>query len=365
MFASGNNSIIENIFFPGILGQSGVLIFAGFDKEMINDGIILIGVSFLLDIIIGDPVYSMHPVRLIGRWAEILEKYFIKKNMVGILPGILFWFFTAIPVLSVYLAVSVAFEYLNWHIAALLWQIFAVYSCFAFRDMMDHTRPILKSLKQDDLASARNYLRFIVGRDVDNLKKDEIIRASVESISESFVDAFLSPVLWFAAGAGIGFLIFPQQPYVFAPAAMLVYRVANTLDSMVGYRTGIYEKFGKFSARMDDVMNFIPARLSIFFLLPGIVVSRANVFSALHVFWQDRLESKSPNAAHSMSIFAGALEVSLGGETMYAGEIVKKPILGIPKKILNCEVMIKAIQIFRYSGIFLIILVLLLFYKLV
>jgi len=327
---------------------------------------IIITFAFLLDIAIGDPVYRYHPVRLTGNLIWFLEKWFFRHNLNGILAGILIWIFLILSGLFVYCAVFYFFQYFTIHAMVIAWEIFVVYSCFAFRDMIDHAQPVYQALLKNNLKLARIKLKIIVGRDVDRLDKEGVIRATIESISESFVDGFLSPMFWFTAGVLTAMHVYPDEPHLYGflgGAAILIYRMTNTMDSMIGYKNEKYHKFGKFSARMDDILNFVPARLSLFFLLSGIILVRANAGRAIKVFLRDRLKSESPNAAHSMSILAGALEISLGGPSEYEGELLNKSYLGDSKKKAETAMIEKTINIFYYSAWFVILYILLLLYK--
>ncbi|MDH4263620.1 MAG: adenosylcobinamide-phosphate synthase CbiB [Spirochaetia bacterium] len=322
---------------------------------MTNETVIVLGLAFLLDLTAGDPVYSFHPVRLIGNWISFVEKYFFKYNFTGIFSGVIFWFFSVFIPLVIYFSLFYLIDHLTYPSLAVTWEVFIVYSSFAFKDMMDHVKPIYKALDQKNIIFAREKLGFIVGRDVDQLKSEAIVRASIESISESFVDGFLSPVFWYAFGIIVIHFMLPEYTSISTNVGigtMIIYRITNTLDSMVGYRSDPYEKFGKFSARVDDVMNFIPARLSIVFLLPGVILVRLKVISAIKIFLRDRLKSKSPNAAHSMSIFAGALGISLGGRTLYGNEILNKEVIGDQKVDIKNEMIADSLKIFFYSGYF-------------
>ncbi|MDH4199267.1 MAG: adenosylcobinamide-phosphate synthase CbiB [Spirochaetia bacterium] len=314
-----------------------------------NQSALVLTLAFFVDILLGDPVYRFHPVRIMGEWFGWLEKIFLKYFSTEILWGIIFWFCSVIPFCGAFLLLHFILVSFNYHLMDLLLQVFTVYSCFAFRDMIDHARPVYENLALGKISAARKSLSQIAGRDVDYLDKDQIIRGAIESISESFLDAFMSPVWWYIVGAIAG--SFWNSGIWMGTLAIIVYRCANTLDSMVGYKNEKYEKFGKFSARMDDVLNFIPARLCIIFLLPGIAVSHAMPAHALRIFLRDRLKSKSPNAAHPMSAFAGALNIVLGGETMYGGYMVQKPVIGESGIKLQIFMIKKSMQIYFYSGI--------------
>jgi adenosylcobinamide-phosphate synthase len=150
----------------------------------------------------------------------------------------------------------------------------------------------------------------------------------VESVAESFVDGFLSPVFWFIIACTLTARFTHFHPVIGGIIATLVYRTTNTLDSMIGYKNEMYRNFGTFAARLDDVLNFIPARISLSVLVPAALILRLNIKTATKTFIQDRKKHASPNSAHTESFVAGALGIRLGGPTEYAHGIVEKPWLG-------------------------------------
>ena len=189
--------------------------------------------------------------------------------------------------------------------------MYLLYASIAWRDLKDETSPILHALMQDNINEARKFLSFVVGRDVDNLSESEIVRAVIETISENSIDGVMS-VMFFA---GLGHVI---NNSFGACLFVWLFKAASTLDSMIGYEK--FQEFGKFAARLDDALNFIPARLG------GIIIAGCNV-QALKVFFHDRISHKSPNSAHGESAFAGVLNIKLGGGAFYNGKFTARPVI--------------------------------------
>lgn len=291
-----------------------------------NTATIVVTTAVVLDLLFGDPAYRLHPVRLIGSLAGTLERELRRLGRPGVGGGLLLLGTVLVFALGVYVAARYAADSLFTGLGIVL-DIYVFYSCIALRDMVKHSRPVEHALMRGDTENARRHLQRIVGRDVAQLDRTGIARATVESISEGFVDGFLAPLFWFAAG-GLTAGLFGNQSPVFAVATALGYRSVNTLDSMVGYRNARYCLFGRASARGDDILNFLPARLSLAVLWLGAALSGLDAVSGWRTAIRDRLKHSSPNSAHAESFVAGALGVKLGGPTMYPFGIVEKPWLG-------------------------------------
>lgn len=282
--------------------------------------------AFLLDLILGDPAYGLHPIRLIGRWINTLEAWLRRAGLDGKAGGcILAASVTGTVVGGVLFLSSLAGRVHPW--AVLLLHLYVIYSCLALGDLFRHVKPILRSLEREDIPGARLALSRVVGRDVDDLDRWAIGRAAVETLAENFVDGFLSPLFWLLLGGTVAKALgLPVQ--LTAVCAILVFKCVSTLDSMVGYRDARYRRFGWAGARSDDVMNFVPARLSIPLLFLGASISGLRPMEGIRVALRDRLKHDSPNAAHAESFAAGALGVRLGGTTIYGGVRKDKPWLG-------------------------------------
>jgi adenosylcobinamide-phosphate synthase len=205
--------------------------------------------------------------------------------------------------------------------------LYVFYSIIAVKDLIKHCRPVYNALSDGNLESARIAVGMIVGRDTNNLDEKGVARATIETLAENFVDGFLSPVFWYGAGCLIGRYINIDPGYT-GILFMLFFKVVSTLDSMVGYKTTELKEIGWSGARLDDLMNFIPARLSLLFLAGGAVLSGLNPIGGIKTSIRDRLKHESPNSAHPESFVAGAIKARLGGPAIYSEGIRDKPWLG-------------------------------------
>ena len=178
------------------------------------------------------------------------------------------------------------------------------------------------------MAQARTELQKIVGRDTSNLNPEGVARGAVESVAENFVDGVLSPIFWYTLIAVFSHVFGCPAPAAAGIVGMLGFKAISTLDSMVGYRSDHYLLFGRPAARLDDLANFLPARLSLIILSIGAVLSGEKAWAGWKISRRDRLKHLSPNAGHSESFVAGALGVRLGGPTVYQKNTADKPWLG-------------------------------------
>jgi len=210
---------------------------------------------------------------------------------------------------------------------ALLFNVFVCYSCLALKDLVDHTKPVVTALGSGDLSEARSTIQMVVGRDAQSLNEVGVVRAAVETLAENFVDGFLSPVFWYVMGSVVC-LLAGWSPETTALCFMILFKVASTLDSMVGYKNEAFREMGWAGARFDDFMNFVPARLSFLILFLGAWISGLDPVEGMRRALKDRLKHDSPNAAHAESFIAGALHIRLGGPTRYPFGLKSKPWLG-------------------------------------
>jgi adenosylcobinamide-phosphate synthase len=276
-------------------------------------------VAVFLDALFGDPKGLPHPVAGIGRVIRFLEKKLYEKDdkrRVGVLfCGAVLAATAAVVGLTLLLA---SFVHPMLYSAAVL---YLLYAALAWRSLKDQTLPVAISLFNGDLPRAREALAGVVGRDTQSLDEAGTVRATVETIGESFIDGVFS-VLFFAA---LGHALFGA-----AGAVVLawLFKAASTMDSMVGYDDERYRDFGYASAKLDDALNFIPARLG------GMVILLAGTclgYKTMHgwrVFLRDRKKHKSPNSAHGESAFAGLLGIKLGGGASYGGAFEERPEIG-------------------------------------
>jgi adenosylcobinamide-phosphate synthase len=309
---------------------------------------LILSVAFLLDILIGDPPYRLHPVRILGRYITFLEKALRKMGGDERIAGVILVLIVEISILACYLAAVNLLSILQPLLRA-AFNLYLCYSCLALGDLLNHVRPIVRALEDGDLDAARRRVALVVSRETRHLDEGGLIRASVETLAENFVDGFFSPLFWFFAGAVLSPL-FGTAPQDTAIAAMLIFKGVSTLDSMVGYRNQRYLRLGWASARLDDVMNFLPARLSILALFLGACVTRLAPFEGLRTALRDRLKHDSPNAGHAESFVAGSLHIRLGGPTRYPDGLKDKPWLGNGTTKMTTLHVRQAASLVRCSG---------------
>jgi adenosylcobinamide-phosphate synthase len=268
---------------------------------------LLLALGVAADLAIGDPVYAWHPVRLIGRVLTWLEGRLRAIGLDGYGGGILLFVLLSSIVLVITTAMFVAANGISLRVAALL-HVFVVYSLLALGDLVYHVRRIETAVQRGDLAQAREAVSLLVGRDTDRMDGAACRRAAVESLSENLTDGFTSPVLWYAIGGIPGLVLF---------------KIVSTMDSMVGYKTPHYLKFGWCGARLDDVMNYVPARLT--WLLIAVIAAILPRFSgrkAWTVGLQQHALLLGPNSGWSEAGTAGALQRRIVGPIWLKGAMV-------------------------------------------
>lgn len=271
--------------------------------------------GFALDALIGDPPGLWHPVCAIGRLIAALER--VLRRLFPATPagetaaGVVLWVLTV----GTSFAVPAALLWGLSRVSPLLAFVCETVLCgqiFARRCLADAGRDVFDALGRS-LEAGRQAVAMYVGRDTAALDETGVIRATVETIAENTTDGVIAPMLFLLVGG--------------APLG-LAYKAVNTLDSMVGYHNEKYEYFGKFSAKMDDICNFIPARLAAACMIAGAGAVGEDNRNALRVFRRDRACHKSPNAGQTESVCAGALHVQLAGDAVYFGRTVHKDTLG-------------------------------------
>ncbi len=271
-----------------------------------------IAFAYILDLLIGDPRFFPHPVKGMGKAIGYLERWLRRFPLNLYLSGSIL---TLILVGGTYVVVKgivlLAFQ-LNCFLGEAV-TIFFIYSALSIRDLDKEAREVYLALKANDIPLARKRLSFIVGRDTKDLNQDEIVRATVETIAENTVDGVISPLFYaFLGGAPLS----------------LAFKAINTLDSMVGYKNERYFKFGWASARLDDLANFIPARLSALIIPLAASLMKRRGRASFSTMIKDRKKSFSPNAGIPEAAFAGALGIALGGRVRYQGKEANIPIMG-------------------------------------
>ena len=285
--------------------------------------------AIALDLLLGDPRGWPHIARLAGRLSVIYEKLLTARLRRSVLLGVIFWLLVTGTIVGMYAVAWGICARVN-PVAAWIFQALIIYQAIAAMDLARHVRAVIAPLAAGDLVAARERLAWIVGRDTEKLDEAGISRAAIESVAESTTDAVLAPLFWsLVAGA---------------PGA-LIYRTANTLDSLVGHRTEVYEKFGKASARIDDVLNWLPAR---------ICGAGFCVFSSAVRWSTIRREvgaHASPNAGWSEAGMAYALGVRLGGANNYDGQCVTGPVFNAPGRAASpADIVASLTWMWRLAG---------------
>lgn len=281
--------------------------------------------AYIMDLLFGDPEWRWHPVRLIGRLISFFEKIFYgleNKRETGQLAVLL------VVGISYALSFSVInlFYWINYLAGAFI-TVFLIYVCLSIKDLKDESMRVYDALSKNDIAAARKNTAMIVGRDTENLDEKEITRATVETIAESTVDGVISPLFFaFLGGASL----------------CIAYKAVNTLDSMLGQRNTKYKDFGWASAKLDELLNYIPARISgILFFIAGVILRRNASLIFKNVILKRGFiigqSSRIPEAA-----MAELLGIQLGGVNYYQGASVSVPFMGNDKNQLTIETIKKA-----------------------
>ena len=271
-------------------------------------------IGFIIDFFVGDPHSIPHPVVAIGKLISFMDKKLRLGNSDkrDIIRGV--W--TVLIVVAVSAAVPALILFIMWKIHPIVYLVVSSIMCVqivAARELVRECRAVEKALERGDIEKARKAVSYVVGRDTGSLGKEDICRATVETIAENGSDGVIAPLFWmFLFGAPGGFF----------------YKAVNTMDSMLGYKNEKYLYFGRAAARTDDVVNFIPSRISALLMIASCPLCRLDRHNAWRVFRRDRLKHTSPNAAQTESVFAGALNVRLNGPAYYGGVLHEKEYLG-------------------------------------
>ncbi|MDI6744016.1 MAG: adenosylcobinamide-phosphate synthase CbiB [Thermodesulfovibrionales bacterium] len=296
--------------------------------------------AFLLDIAIGDPRWLPHPVRIIGSAISRIERHlrsFITTAGGERLAGT---FLAAVIVASSF---AVTFFIANGaqqlRVIGIIVLIYLTATTIAVRELVGSAQAVIKAVKDKDIETARNNLGMIVGRDTENLAEESILKASVETLSENLSDGVIAPVFYLVLGG--------------LPLAM-AYKAINTLDSMVGYKNDRYKNFGWAAARLDDIANYIPARIT------GVLIAVSSALalrslpalrSSVEAMLRDGRKHTSPNAGIPEAAAAGGLGIRLGGPSTYGGIVVHKPYIGIKSANDYLSALEKTITIVKLSSV--------------
>ncbi|MBS4803753.1 MAG: cobalamin biosynthesis protein [Clostridium sp.] len=270
-------------------------------------------IGYLLDLIIGDPQNPFHPIRLIGNLCKRIENYFRKELSNSLkMAGLSTWI-SVVLIVFIFTNLILKLSYGLNYIFGIMVSGIIIYFCIATKSLKVEALRVVKALKDNDIEEARHRLSYIVGRDTKSLDKEGILRAVVETIAENISDGVVAPILY----AGL-----------FGAPFALVYKAVNTMDSMFGYKNDKYYEFGYFPAKLDDIFNYIPARLTGYLIIASAYFLKLDYKNSYNIYKRDRYNHSSPNSAHPEAAVAGALGLKLGGANYYFGKLVEKPTIG-------------------------------------
>jgi adenosylcobinamide-phosphate synthase len=275
--------------------------------EMFRPHAAVLAAAVILDLLFGDPVYPLHPIRLMGHTLTLFERGLRRVGSDGYGGGIALFFLLAIVWVGGIVALLVAALMVSWKLELAV-EIFLAYSCLALRDLLKHSWAVERSARAGDLAGARVAIARLVGRDTDRMDNAACRRAAIESLSENLTDGFTSAIAWYV---------------VFGLPGLVLFKLVSTMDSMVGNKTPRYLRFGWCGARLDDVMNFIPARLTwILISVVAVFVPWCSAAKALRVGWKQHGILPGPNSGWSEAATAGGIQRKLIGPIWNGGVLV-------------------------------------------
>ncbi len=282
--------------------------------------------AFILDLFLGDPRWLPHPVRWMGKIIEWLEKPF---RTIFYFPKLAGFFFcisiVAFVGFTTYELLELAFRFNSY--AGFALEAILFFYCFSVRSLLEESYKVYLPLKKGKTEDARKALSFIVGRDTENLDTKEISRATIETVAENSVDGFLAPLFYALLGG---------------PVLAMSYKAVNTLDSMVGYKNEVYVDFGFASAKLDDIANYLPARIGVVIIAIAAFFTHKRGWATFRTGLSEGGLHTSPNAGYPEAAFAEALGVQLGGASSYQGVTTEKPTLGEARKQMEPEDILQA-----------------------
>ncbi len=286
----------------------------------------LIG-GFVMDLIFGDPRWLYHPVQLVGKWINCFEailRNIFPKNPKGERGAGL------VMVVAICLCCGFLWSAILWAAGLIHWalrlaiSIFMCYQLLAVRSLKRESMKVYAPLKRGDLLESRRAVSMIVGRDTDRLDEKAVTRAAVETVAENFSDGVIAPMFYMALGG---------------PVLMFIYKGINTMDSMVGYKNEKYINFGRYAAKLDDLVNYIPSRIGGLLLVAAAAIGGKDFDTkrSWQIFKRDRYCHASPNSAQTEAAMAGALGVQLAGDAWYFGQLYNKTTIGAATRDIEIE----------------------------
>jgi len=281
--------------------------------------------GFFMDLLIGDPHWLYHPIRLVGHLISCLERLFrgifLKSKAGELSAGVFLVVFTVgittFAAWGLLFFAGILHPYARFGVETLM-----CYQILATKSLKDETMKVYQALKAGDLIKARHAVSMVVGRDTDVLDEVGVTKAAVETVAENTSDGVIAPLLFLIiGGAPLGFF----------------YKATNTLDSMVGYKNEKYLYFGRAAAKFDDVLNYIPSRLSAVLMTVAAAFCGLDLCHAWKIYLRDRSNHSSPNSAHTEAVAAGALHIQLAGNAYYFGKLYEKPTIGDPDRAVEYQ----------------------------
>lgn len=295
--------------------------------------------GFLLDCLFGDPEKVPHPVVWMGKAITRLEKWLRRRfpqtpggeRAGGIVLAVI------LPVGTLLISGGLCLLSLRIHpLFGLALQILWCWQALAMRCLTKESRNVYRHLKTEGLEAGRKAVARIVGRDTSGLSEEGVVKAAVETVAENFCDGVLAPLFYMLLGG--------------APLA-LAYKAVNTMDSMVGYKNDRYLHFGRAAAKMDDIANYLPARIAALLWILASPLSGGDMKNAWRIWRRDKRNHASPNSAQTESVCAGSLGIQLAGPASYFGKTVEKPYIGDAARPIEPEDILRADRIMATAGV--------------
>jgi adenosylcobinamide-phosphate synthase len=305
---------------------------------MLKINLLAMMAGFLIDCLLGDPKSMPHPVGFIGTAISFFEKAYRRlfsktekgEFAAGITMTVTMLMSTSFVSGALLALCRLAGKWLYFALASIMcWQIIAA------KCLKDESMKVYAALKNKDLPAARKQVGMLVGRDTEKLTEAEVIRAAVETVAENSSDGVVAPMFWTLIGGPVGGML---------------YKAVNTMDSMVGYKNEKYIMFGRFSAKLDDAVNYIPARLSALAMILAAGIGGFDAVNAFRIWKRDRRNHSSPNSAQTEAACAGALHIQLGGRASYFGKVQEKPRQGDPDRALEADDIIRACKLMHITS---------------
>ena len=277
--------------------------------------------GFILDLLFGDPHFMPHPVKVMGRLIGFLTKKLNNGSGRKAKGFLMMLFLIVFSGGMSFLILFFAYD-LNQYFGIVV-EAVMTYQCLAIKQLRRESMLVYRELKKNDLTNGRKAVSMIVGRDTDKLDEEGVTKAAVETVAENTSDGIIAPMIFLAIGG---------------PVLGMIYKAVNTMDSMVGYRNEEFGEFGFFPAKTDDVLNYLPARISAVFMISACSTGRDfDAKNAYRIWKRDRRKHASPNSAQTEAVAAGALHVQLAGDASYFGEIHHKEFIGDPDRTPETE----------------------------